>query len=691
MDAKANKQPGSVAMHARAEDPAEATMSEGQVPLLFVELLAGFRVERLGVSQPVLWQRRTARTLTKLLATHPRHSLHREEIIETLWPEVEAESALNRFGQALHAARRAFEPELQPRESSAYLQMTESMLSLDTENVLVDADRFQQLAEQALGQGDIGAYQSALAAYRGELLPEDRYQDWCAERRAFLVEVRTRLMLELADALRERGEHSASADCLREVLHHDPTREDVHRRLIVLYAEMGTRNQAIRQFQVCRDVLRQELGLVPEEETLSLYQDVLAERITRRTPQPEPDQAAIESGRELIAGEPRNTPFVGRDSVLNQLRAQLSRADRGDGRMILVSGEAGVGKTRLAEELAAEAERGGACVLRGGSGTHANLLAYGPFAVALEGHVASLSDDHRAELAKRYPALVPLVPSLGLGMEPLSVVDRPGEDSLYLVHDIVRFLTDLARTRTVLLVLGELHNLHSSSQRLLQYLARLAVQRRWLIIGTFHEEGFEPRSELRRMIEDTSREDICLHVQLQDLARPECDQLVRALLGGDEVDDELLSLICDLSLGNPLFVESLVRDMRERDAISLVDGSWRATSPSSTRVPARVRGLVAMRVASMPEGVRRVLEIAAAGGEMEISLGHLRAAAGALHPPIADAALFVALDLALEACILEEHAGVYSFRHPLIRSALYEDLSKHRRDQLRAALVRSSG
>jgi predicted ATPase len=276
-------------------------------------------------------------------------------------------------------------------------------------------------------------------------------------------------------------------------------------------------------------------------------------------------------------------------------------------------------------------------------------------------------------------------------MEPMSVVDRPGEDSLYLVHDIVRFLTDLARTRTVLLVLGELHSLHSSSQRLLQYLARLAVQRRWLIIGTFHEEGFEPRSELRRMIEDTSREDICLHVQLQDLARPECDQLVRALLGGDEVDDELLSLICDLSLGNPLFVESLVRDMRERDAISLVDGSWRATSPSSTRVPARVRGLVAMRVASLPDGVRRVLEIAAAGGEMEISLGHLRAAAGALHPPIADAALFVALDLALEACILEEHAGVYSFRHPLIRSALYEDLSKHRRDQLRAALVRSSG
>jgi predicted ATPase len=359
--------------------------------------------------------------------------------------------------------------------------------------------------------------------------------------------------------------------------------------------------------------------------------------------------------------------------------------------MILVSGETGVGKTRLAAELAIDADRVGACVLSGGSGTCANLLAYGPFAVALEGHVADLSDDDRAELARRYPALVPLVPSLGLEAEPLSAVDHPGEDSLYLVHEIVRFLTDLARTRTVVLVLGELHSLHSTSLNLLQYLAHLAVQRRWLIIGTFREEGFQPGSEVRRMIEDASGEDICLHVQLQDLTRPECDQLVRATLGEDAADDELLGLVCDLSLGNPLFVESLVRDMRERGAIALVDGTWQATSPPSARAPARVRELVAMRMAAMSQGVRRVLEIAAAAGEMEISLSHIRTAANALQPPITDAALFEALDRALEARILEERGGVYSFRHPLIRSALYEDLSKHRRDQLRAALVSSSG
>lgn len=155
MEAMANKHLGGVAPYAGSA-PDRDTPSDGGVRPLLVELLGGFKVRRIGVEQPVIWQRRSARTLTKLLATHPRHSLHREEILETLWPGVGTESALNRFGQALHAARRAFDPELQPRESSAYLRLTDSMLALDSDNVMIDADRFQQLAETALGNGHGG-------------------------------------------------------------------------------------------------------------------------------------------------------------------------------------------------------------------------------------------------------------------------------------------------------------------------------------------------------------------------------------------------------------------------------------------------------------------------------------------------------------------------------------------------------
>jgi DNA-binding SARP family transcriptional activator len=236
----------------------------GMTPPLRIGLLGGFRVERAGLRGPVAgWQRRSAKTLTKLLATYPRHALHREQVVEILWPGVDLASGLNSFGKAVHAARRAFEPGLPPRQSSAYLCLTDSMLALNSDCVTVDADCFQQLAESALASGEIESYESALAAYGGELLPEDRYEDWCAERRDFLAGLQIRLLMGLADALEKSGSLSASMDRLHQVLQHDPTREDVHRRLMALYAETGSRDQAVRQFQLCEDALRRELGLAP--------------------------------------------------------------------------------------------------------------------------------------------------------------------------------------------------------------------------------------------------------------------------------------------------------------------------------------------------------------------------------------------------------------------------------------------
>jgi len=181
-------------------------------------------------------------------------------------------------------------------------------------------------------------YESALAAYGGELLPEDRYHDWCAERRAFLAELRIRLLLELSDALKERGAQTTAADRLREALRSDPTREDVHRRLMVLHAEMGSRDQAVRQFQTCREALQRELGLLPAAPTLALYEEILADRAPKRIDAPARDQELIEepsrdqgiddSHRVAAAGPTQGTPKIGRGSVLHRLGDPLRRAGR---------------------------------------------------------------------------------------------------------------------------------------------------------------------------------------------------------------------------------------------------------------------------------------------------------------------------------------------------------------------------
>lgn len=664
------------------EQPVVAMVNDpGTMAMLQVRLLGGFGVERAGPAGAVsCWQRRSAKTLTKLLAAHPRHVLHREEIIDILWPGADVESALNSFGKALHAARHAFEPELPRRQSSTYLRLQDSMLALDMDHVAIDADRFEQHAQQALRRRDVSDLERALAVYNGELLPEDRYEDWCAERRNVLAELHFRVLLTLAAALEERGAYNESAERLREVLQKDQTREEVHRSLMRLYAEMGTPDQAVRQFHRCEGALRQGLDLAPQHETVQLYHNILASRVPSRVTEPVRVQAHAAPPRVRPAEPAQGGPLIGREPVLRYMCHQLTRGDDRAAGMILVSGEAGVGKTRLLEELAAEASRRGALVLWGGGGAHAHQFAWGPLAVALEGYAASRPEPERDELARCYPPLARFVPSLGMKNQLPTPAAYPGDRQDDLIPAIVRVLTDLARQQPVLLVLGDLHDADPFSLDLLRYLAQLAARRPWLMVGAVRPEEMEAATELGRMIEATMRERLCLKIDLDCLSRRDCDELVRAMLAGSNVGDELAEQIYHWSRGNPMFVEELVRETRENAS------GWTGRLEAA-RVPARVRALTGMRLAGMDETLRRVLGLAAVAQAAEISLSKLRTGAAALDPPVSDAALFDVLDRALQTGLLEERARGYAFRHPLIRAALYESLSRHRRDQFQAALA----
>src|SRR5580698_4503942 len=359
---------------------------------LRVRLLGGFRVQPAAAGQAVSdWPRRSAKTLVKLLAVQPGHALHREQVIDVLWPKVDAESALNSFGKALHFARRALEPQLSRRQDSAYLRLADGMVVLNTQHVAVDTDEFEQLAEDALRRREIAAYEAAFAAYSGELLPEDRYESWCSERRSAMAELHIRLLLGMAEALEGRGSHGEAAERLRDVLQQDPTRESVHRQLMRLYAWTGGPDQAIRQFHSCEAVLRQELDVTPGPETISLYDEILTSRLPQR---PGPDRVngnGNGSRSSPLHAAANGCPFVGRARVIRNMVGQLMRRDGEQPGMIVVSGETGVGKTRLLDEFASQASVRGAITLCGGGGAHAEQFACGAFAVALEDYAANRS------------------------------------------------------------------------------------------------------------------------------------------------------------------------------------------------------------------------------------------------------------------------------------------------------------
>lgn len=188
----------------------------------------------------------------------------------------------------------------------------------------------------------------ALALYRGELLPAERDESWATERRTALADLLAELLLRLA-ALRERDANLADAtDLLRRLLNLDASQQEAHRRMMRLYARQGHRHLALRQFQLCREALSRELDVEPEPETASLYEEILAGRgvldtngaraANRRPPLPSPL-------RHQSTG-----PLIGRDQVLAEFREQQQRAAAGHGSTLLIDGEAGVGKSRLAAQ-----------------------------------------------------------------------------------------------------------------------------------------------------------------------------------------------------------------------------------------------------------------------------------------------------------------------------------------------------
>jgi len=271
--------------HSRSQ-PGTGVDLRGGTATLHLGLLGGFRVERYGAAVPAYaWQRRSAKKLTKLLATTPRHAMHREQIFDIVWPNAGVDSARNSLAKALHAARHALEPERLPRQGSAYLYTRDDMVGLDMQYVLVDADEFQRLAQRALRLTNVRAneatpaYEAALALYAGALLPEDRYEDWPSQRRRYLADLYIRLLVGLAEVREIEGDRSGAIDCVGAALQEDETREDAHRHLMRLYDATGARDLALRQFETCRSLLRRELNRAPHQETTALYEELLVSRV----------------------------------------------------------------------------------------------------------------------------------------------------------------------------------------------------------------------------------------------------------------------------------------------------------------------------------------------------------------------------------------------------------------------------
>jgi LuxR family maltose regulon positive regulatory protein len=271
-------------------------MISAKTPLI-VTTLGRFEVRRELV--PISggqWKRRKVWELFKLLLSVDQHRLHREQIQEILWPASANEQAANSFSKTLYLLRRALEPDLIAGHgsSSTYVILDHDILQLPTGSMSIDADNFEAATRQlqiklrnGVAQLDgsqdhcalLDECDQVLALYEGDFLPDDLYEDWTQKRRARLWRMYSWL-LENAAQLSIKGAMGMRAcEYLQVLLEHNRADEPAHHQLMLVYARLGRRSDALRQFQLLCEALREELHASPMPETVDLYRTILEGRV----------------------------------------------------------------------------------------------------------------------------------------------------------------------------------------------------------------------------------------------------------------------------------------------------------------------------------------------------------------------------------------------------------------------------
>ncbi|HBY47526.1 MAG TPA: hypothetical protein DEG70_15000, partial [Chloroflexi bacterium] len=260
----------------------ELLPAEGE-PLLRVRCFGRFEIERDGaLVAPETFKRRKALTLLKILLTHADRPVSIETLTEWLWPESDPRAAANRLYVVVHALREAIEPAGAHGDWS-FVRTNGDQYLFDTSDCWVDLVEYRAALDagrQAESAGEperaLAAYDAATRLYRGDLLEDDPFDEWCLMEREHLRETYLDALHGVAVLSRERGEIDRAIDAYRRVLQVDPLREESQRQLIETLSNAGRRAEALRQYEHLRALLRRELDITPMPETEDIVQRIRA-------------------------------------------------------------------------------------------------------------------------------------------------------------------------------------------------------------------------------------------------------------------------------------------------------------------------------------------------------------------------------------------------------------------------------
>jgi DNA-binding SARP family transcriptional activator len=629
-----------------------------------IYLLGRFQVTRNGCAlHDMDWKRRKASTLLQCLALERR--LTKDQAIELLWPEASLTAGSNNLYPTLHALRQTLDSTLGAGTAEATFQFKDGVLSLD-ESVWVDVHEFRRISQLALQASPPtqAELETAVSLYCGDLLPSRLYDDWTLYARDELRRLYREVCLALANLKREQGDYPRAIALLTPLLEHNLSDEVVHRELMRTYAFAGRRHDALRQYQVCVNALHDELDVSPEAETTALYRQLLSGELTAI---PRVSTLPQQPATSFIIKPEGLAPFVGRETEVQTLLAHFEAIRKqGRGKTILLTGEAGVGKTRLVYESLQRITSIGATVLYGAAYEQEEQLPYQPFIEAFEQYLAQSEHPDRHN---------PITNFRKLG------VSDPQQEQWALFNATVTFLTDLAKAAPVVLVLDDLHAADETSLRLFHFLARQTQSTPVALIATYRIDATSAGpSPFTLLLNTLYRERLSETVELARLSEPQVWDILQFVLGGTP-DTTLARAVFDISEGNPFFIQEMSYALVKSDQMEKRHNTWFLKSGVNLAVPSELGGLLRERVARLGSTVANVMTAAAViGREFTFDILHKVVA-------LSDGDVLDALDTALGAHLFEETEEGYRFRHALIRQTLYETLSKVRRARLHTSVA----
>ncbi|HNW13570.1 MAG TPA: AAA family ATPase [Anaerolineaceae bacterium] len=604
---------------------------------LEVQLLGGFSVRYDGREVQALRSERLA-LLLSYLALHADAALTRRQVAYLFWPETGDEQARTNLRNLFHYFKKALP------EADALLELDgQTIRWRDASSLSVDALQFRTALTAARAAQDdetrIRHLQEAVNRYRGELLP-GRYQDWVLLMREELQQEFLDALSQLTKALEEARRYEEAVEAANRLIRADALNEGAYLQSMRLRALMDDRAGALQVYYACATTLRRELGVEPSQEIQSFYQRLVGA-----------EQSARSEVREEKA--PEQMRLIGRKQEWSRLKEAWGSAQKGKAAMVLILGEAGIGKTRLASELMQWARRQGIHAARAECFAAEGNLPFAPIVAWLR--TPEIREERAGLEALWKHELARLLPEDAAGGTPSS--GRKWERRR-LFEAVARGLLGSGAPR--LLMLDDAQWSDSETLEIVHYLMRYDANAALMILMTARVEELDeehPLTQLRLSLQERKQ----LHeLELMPLDKPELGLLARDVLGRDlekAEEDELFRQ----TEGNPLFIVETLR-------------SGKITEVG---IPQTLRSVLTRRLGGLSGAARELVGVAGVIGR------EFRYPLLARASQMNESELVQALDeLWLRRVIQIQRADAYNFTHGKLQEVAYEVLSAPRRQLL---------